>query len=199
MNEWLIAAGLIGLFLGSFTLLEFLKRKYQLSSEFTRRAAHVISGICGLLDYLLVSKELFIFLMALCIPFILISYRKNIFTSVHNVARKTYGEIFLAVGVLLAFLISLPEPDAFLPALLIITFSDSLAGLVSDFFKQTRKMIRGSLVFFAVTLVILISFSIAWSIAIPIALALTLVESYSPLGADNLTVPVAAAALLVLF
>ncbi|MFM6980061.1 MAG: hypothetical protein ACKOWE_01485 [Micrococcales bacterium] len=199
MSEWLIAAGLIGLFLGSFMLLEVCKRKFKLSSEITRRIAHVVSGLCGLLDYLLVSKPTFVILMVLGIPFILISYRRNIFTAVHNVVRKTYGELFLAVGIVLAFLASLLEPSSFIPALLIITFSDSLAGLVSDLYKQPRKMIRGSIVFFAVTVVILLSFSVSWAISFLIALALTLVERYSPLGSDNLTVPVAAAALLVLF
>lgn len=199
MNELLVALGLMALFLTMFITLEFAKRKLNWSAELTRRLAHIGSGACALLDYLLVSSNTFLVLMLLGIPFILISYRKNIFSSVHNVKRKTFGEIFLAVGIVAAYLISLIKPEVFIPSLLIITLADSFAGLVSDFYRQPRKMLRGSLMFFVVTVSILAIFGYQLPVVITVALALTLIEKYSPLGSDNLTVPTAAAALLLLF
>lgn len=199
MNEFFIALALIALFLSAFISLEFAKRKLNWSPELTRRLAHIGSGLCGLLDYLLVSETTFLILMLLGIPFILISYRRNIFSSVHNVKRKTYGEIFLAVGVVVAYLVSLAKPEVFIPSLMIITFADSLAGLVSDFYKQPRKMLRGSVMFFAVTLTILLIFGYPLGGAVAVALVLTAIEKFSPLGSDNLTVPTASAALLLLF
>lgn len=199
MNELFTALALIALFLSVFISLEFAKRKLNWSPELTRRLAHIGSGLCGLLDFLLVSETTFLILMLLGIPFILISYRRKIFSSVHNVKRKTYGEIFLAVGVVVAYLVSLAKPEVFIPSLMIITFADSLAGLVSDFYKQPRKMLRGSVMFFAVTLTILLIFGYPIGGAIAVALLLTVIEKFSPLGSDNLTVPTAAAALLLLF
>jgi dolichol kinase len=199
MNEFFTALALIGLFLSIFILLEFAKRKLNWSPEVTRRLAHIGSGVCGLLDYLLVSETTFLILMLLGIPFILISYRRNIFSSVHNVNRKTFGEIFLAVGVVAAYLVSLAQPEVFIPSLMIITFADSLAGLVSDLYKKPRKMLRGSIVFFSVTITILLIFDYPVPGALAVALALTLIERFSPLGSDNLTVPTAAAVLLLLF
>lgn len=199
MNEFFIALALIALFLSVFISLEFAKRNLNWSPELTRRLAHIGSGLCGLLDYLLVSETTFLILMLLGIPFILISYRRNIFSSVHNVKRKTYGEIFLAVGVVVAYLVSLAKPEVFIPSLMIITFADSLAGLVSDFYKQPRKMLRGSVMFFAVTLTILLIFGYPLGGAVAVALVLTAIEKFSPLGSDNLTVPTVSAALLLLF
>ena len=187
------------LFLGFIGTVEFLKRKFSLSSELTRRVVHIGAGLCTILDFYFVPGWPFVVLISTSIGIIGYSYLKNFFTSVHNVTRHTYGEIFLPFGSLSAYFITIGEPAAFLPALLIMTFADSLAGLTSDFFKQPRKMWRGSVVFFVVALVILLTTS---SLNLPkaliSALVLTVVERYSPKGSDNLTVPAFAALLVVL-
>ncbi len=186
------------MFLIFMATVELLKRKFNLSAEITRRVIHIGSGFSALLDYLLVPGWPMVFLISSSIVIIVLSYRKKFFSSVHNVKRPTFGEIYLPLGVLGAYFISLLEPAAFIPALLITTLADSFAGLVSDFFKQPRKMWRGSLVFFLVTTAILFATPLSWPLVLLVAIALTLIERYSPLGSDNLTVPAAAALLLVL-
>lgn len=198
MTEALIASSLALLFVAIFTMIELAKRKLGWSAEITRRLAHITSGLCALLNYFLVSHLTFIVLVLLSLALILLSWRFKIFTSIHNVKRKTYGEIFLALGILASFAISLGKPEIFIPSLLVIAFADSFAGLTSDFFKQPRKMIRGSLVFLITTFSILCFSQLPIAQVIAVSLVLTLVERYSPLGSDNLTVPTAAAALLLL-
>lgn len=187
------------LFLGFIGAVELVKRKFSISSEITRRVVHIGAGLCTIIDFYYVPGWPFVVLITTSIGIICYSYLKNFFTSVHNVTRHTYGEIFLPFGSLSAYFISLNEPTAFLPALLIMTFADSLAGLTSDFLKQPRKIWRGSLVFFVVALVILL-FSTKFDpiFAIGIALVVSAVERYSPKGSDNLTVPAASALLVVL-
>jgi len=81
---------------------------------------------------------------------------------------------------------------------LVLTFADTAAGFVSNFYKEQRKMIRGSLVFFLIAFAILLATGSSLPEALVFALILTAVERFSPYGTDNLTVP-AAAALLLLF
>ena len=186
------------MFLTFMATVELLKRKFKLSAEFTRRVIHIGSGFSALLHYLFVPGWPFVLLVGSSIVIIAISYRKNFFTSVHDVKRPTFGEIYLPLGVLSAYFISLLEPAAFIPALLITTLADSFAGLVSDFYKQPRKMWRGSLAFFWVALIILFTTTLNWPVHVAVALALTFIERYSPFGSDNLTVPVGATLLLVI-
>ena len=131
------------------------------------------------------------------VVFIVVSYRYGLFTSVHNVHRKTHGEIYLAVGQLASWALSLPKPSMFVPSLLVVTFADSFAGLVSDLFAKPRKMWRGTLVFFATaTTVLLLCGLPAWQ-ALLVAVVTAAVERVSKRGSDNLTVPIAATLLLV--
>jgi len=199
-QTWLIAGALSALFLGFVALVEIAKRKFSLSSEITRRVVHIGAGLCAWLDYALLPGWLFAALSLGGGLIFTLSYRANLITSVHNVVRKTYGELWLTAGIVGAYWVSLlnPAKAVFLPALLVVTLADSAAGLVSDIFRQPRKMWRGSAVFFVITAAILLVSGNPAYLALPFALALTAVERYSPLGSDNVTVPLTAAALLLL-
>lgn len=186
-------------FVAVFVLMEALKRKFKLSPELTRRFAHLMSGFFALLDFFLVQPLTFVIMLFSGLAFISISHWKNIFTSIHNVKRSTLGEVYLPIGQILTYFLAQGNVQVFVQSILIITFADSLAGLTSDLFKAERKMVRGSIVFFAATLAILRFTSPAelwWLIVI--SLALTFVERFSPKGTDNITVPVAASLLLLL-
>lgn len=199
---WVTAIGLSAIFLTFVALVELAKRVWEISSEITRRVVHIGAGLSALLDFWFLPGWLFLVLSIAGGVIFTVSYRLKLITSVHNVARKTYGELWLTAGVVGAYLVSLLNPHgihAYVPALLIVTLADSAAGLVSDLFRKPRKMWRGSLVFLIVTLgILLASGLVVWWLALVYALVLTTVERYSPLGSDNVTVPVLAAALLLL-
>ncbi|MBU6144254.1 MAG: hypothetical protein KGQ56_02155 [Acidobacteria bacterium] len=196
-NLW-VALALAGMYIGFLAVLELSRRKFGTSAEITRRIAHIVTGLCTLLNFYVLPAPWFLSLAAVALIGGLISQRFGILTSIHSVTRRTYGEIFLPIGAIASYAVCSGKPEVYVPSILIMTFADSFAGLVSNYYKQPRKMFRGSVVFFSVTLVILLATNttnIGW--ALLISAGLTLVERISPLGSDNFTVPVASA--LVLF
>ena len=200
MDTLLQAILLALLYIALLVTLEVTKRKFRLSAEITRRIAHIFTGLCAILNFSLLPGNWFLSLVVISLVGTLISHRFGIFTAVHAVRRKTYGEVFLPIGTICAYLIASGDAEIFIPSILILTFADSFAGLVSDYLKQQRKLKRGSLVFFAVALTVLLATTnLNLGFALLVSVVLTLVERYSPLGSDNFTIPVAAAALLLLF
>lgn len=198
-----LASALSTVFIAGVVVIEVLRRKFGYSPEITRRVVHVFSGLCTILDYLLLPSIWFLVLISTSLVGIALSQKLGWLTSVHNVRRRTFGEVFLPVGSLSTYLISsIPSgssnPKVFLPSLFIMTFADAAAGITSDLLKLARKSWRGSAVFFALSVAILLAFSINFAAALVIAAILTIVERVSKLGSDNFTIPASAAALLLL-
>jgi dolichol kinase len=197
METVLLATGLALIYVTILLGIEITKRKFNLSGEMSRRIVHIFTGLTSVIYFQLLPAPHFVTLSVISLIVVLLSQRFGWFTSIHSVKRKTYGEIFLPLGTLGTWAITQAEPKTFIPSMLIMTLADSSAGLVSDFLKQSRKMFRGSIMFFIVALaILLLSPEVSVLAAIAFALALTLVERYSPLGSDNFTVPVAGAVLL---
>jgi len=198
VETFLVALSLSVGYLAVVLAIEFLKRKRKISSEITRRLIHILSGICTVLDFLLLPSAWFIALITLSVIVMAISQRFGWFSSIHNVKRKTYGEIFLPLGTLVTYAISQGKPEIFIPSILIMTFADSFAGLTSDMLRKERKVVQGSIVFFVIAFVLLIeNTQLPLGHILLAALTVTLVERLSPIGTDNLTVPVATAMLLL--
>lgn len=192
------AIGLSALFFVIFGGLEWGTRRYGWSPDYTRRFAHIVSGLLVLLDYALLSPIVLVTLVAGSTIMIAISQRFRFSRAIHYVSRRTYGEVFLSVGFLAAFAVD-SDPDVFIPSVLIITFADSLAGITTDMLRRTSQTIAGSLVFFVATVFILTTTTALPPLFIAgAALALTTVERLSPWGSDNLTVPLTAAVLLTI-
>jgi dolichol kinase len=127
-----------------------------------------------------------------------VSQRLGWFSSIHEVKRRTYGEIFLPLGTLITYAISQGRPEIFVPSVFVMTFADSFAGLTSDMLKKERKVIQGSIVFFVIAFLLLIENThLPLGHILLATIVVTLVERFSPLGSDNATVPVATALLLL--
>lgn len=198
METFLLALGLSLGYLAVVLGIEFLKRKKKVSSELTRRLIHIFSGLYTLLDYFLLPSVWFLSLIVISLVVMIISQRRGWFSSIHAVKRKTYGEIFLPLGTLVTYAISQGKPEIFIPSMFIMTFADSFAGLTSDMLKKQSKVYQGSIVFFVVTVLLLIENThLAPGHILLAAITVTLVERFSPLGTDNLTVPAATALLLL--
>lgn len=200
MEAFLLALALASSYIAFLAVLEISRRKLAAPAEITRRVAHIVTGLCTLLNFFVLPQLWFLSLVAVAFIGGIISQRLGILTSIHSVARKTYGELFLPVGAFISYAVCSGRAEIFVPSILIMTFADSFAGLVSNFYRQPRKMFRGSAVFFSVTLVILLATGTSnIAIALLISLGLTVIERVSPLGSDNVTVPVASALALLLF
>ena len=198
MGTFLLAAGLASFYLVVVLLIELARRKLGVSTDITRRVIHIFSGLCTILDFVLLPTAWFLSLITISLVVIIFSQRLGWFTSIHSVTRRTYGEVFLPLGTLLAFFISQGNSVIFITSVLVTTFADSFAGITSEILKKPSKVIQGSIVFFLVSVLVLALYSsLDFGHALLAAFVVTLVERYSPLGSDNATVPVATALLLL--
>lgn len=197
-NALPLAVALSLLYLVVLVSIEVFSRKLGWSSEITRRIVHIWSGICTLLDFVYLPSALFLALISISLVGIALSQKFGWLTSVHDVKRNTFGEVFLPIGTLITYAISQGVATIFVPSILVMTLADSLAGITSDLLHKPRKTLLGSLVFFASAVVVLgLSSPINLATSMTTALIATLVERFSPIGSDNTTVPVATALLLL--
>lgn len=122
------------------------------------------------------------------------------------VTKATYGELFLAVGVVASALLFLSGgPNAFLGSILVLAFADPLAALVGTRYGKheysvfgERRTFEGSLVCFIVAALIIGVAGLSWPMALLGGAILALAEALAPRGSDNLFLPVLAGMLLTL-
>jgi len=187
-------------FLCLLIAIEYLTRLKKYPKEITRRIAHMLSGIFGAIMGIILEPWVFITFSIVFLLIISISYGIKFLSSIHGVKRKTYGEIFLPMGILAAFLISNGQTTTYLVSVLILSISDPIAGFLSDL-QFDKKRILGSSSFFLCSLLILFLFlrSQPFSLLILQALLVTLVERISKYGTDNLSIPISTSLLLKVF
>lgn len=179
-------------------VIEIIVRKTRFSPDISRRLTHISSGLFSLYLWNTFSSSIFLVCGVAFLLFISVSYYKRLLWSVHGVKRVTYGEICFPLGILLAFLISWAKPEVFVPSIMVLTFADAAAGIVADLRQKQRPSKLGSIVFFVITVLILAACMQSVPMAIVIAYVVTIVEKLSPYGVDNVTIPVATSALLLL-
>lgn len=196
----------IFLFISTLFLLviEITKRKFLLSPSITRKVSHIGAALICAASPLFVEKNLIIFA---CLGFagtMFISRKFSIFSSIHQIGRNTFGEIFLPLGEAFSAAIFLPQALlAFQYGVLVMGLSDAFAGFVGEKYGRhqiiifnNRKSLEGSLAFLLTTT--LLTFLFAPSLGLHlifIPLALTLVELILGYGMDNLAIPIFAALL----
>ncbi|NJM45224.1 MAG: phosphatidate cytidylyltransferase [Alkalinema sp. RU_4_3] len=140
------------------------------------------------------------------------SYALPLLPSVNNIGRRSWGTCFYAIsiGVLVAWFWPLQMPSLAALGILVMTWGDGLAGLIGKRFGKHRYQVMGmtkswegtatmGIVSFIVSLAMLwpgcANPFVASAIALTVALFATLLESFSKLGIDNLTVPIGSSAL----
>jgi phytol kinase len=196
MQQLILGSIFAILFLFSLLILEYFSRNTNINSEITRKIAHIESGLFGILMAKSLSANLFIFFLLLFQLIIIFSYKINFLKSIHNVKRKTFGEILLPLGILTAFAVSAGAGKIFFCSVLILTFADPLSGHFGNMKGLSSKI--GQLLFFLFTFVafyLFFPFVSVFIVAIA-ALALTFIEKFSPFGLDNLSIPLVASLIL---
>ena len=176
-------------------IAEFLSRVYDTDSELTRKIVHIGTGNVILLASVGAS----------CVA--IASYLLPILPSVNGVGRKSLGTLFYAISIgILAGLFWGEETRQFTAiGILIMSYGDGTAALVGQNFGKhpyqawgNKKSWEGSLamtiVGFIITLLILsMTGDWQWSyvlIALLAGIFATILETFSQVGIDNLTVPV---------
>lgn len=188
-----------------FSFLEIIKRKNILSSDATRRIAHVVSALIACTLPLYLSLTYIIYLAIFFFFALFLSKKVMLLKSIHAVERKTWGEIFFPLAVGITAILLLPEKiHLYQVVILIVGISDTSASLLGTYFPilpfnvfKNKKTISGSIAFFIPTVFILALCNINIFTALGISLLATVVEIFSPDGSDNLTVPLIVSILLL--
>lgn len=179
-----------------------LARKRRVLTEFTRKAVHIVAGIsAAFLPFFMPFNAIALLALVFLIVMVL-SRVLRVFTSVHNVERRSYGELLfpIAVG---AMAVLFPEEQLYMYGILVMAISDGLAGAVGARYGRrtysigsARKSYEGSGIFF-ISCLIITALMIPRPGSVAIVAVLTIVEALSSKGMDNLLLPPTAAVLLL--
>lgn len=210
-SKWVslgISLGIVALYLGFLLLIsEGLNRFKNTNTELTRKIVHIGSGQVILLAWWLAIPAWTIAIAASLASIIaIISYFLPILPSLNSVGRKSWGTFFYAVsiGILTGYFFPLHYPYYAVLGVLIMAWGDGLAAAIGQRFGKhiyrvwgMQKSWEGSLTMFGVSFwvaaIVLtgvygLVFKVFW-VSFGVAIAATLLEAFSKLGIDNLTVP----------
>lgn len=195
---------------------ELLHRYTSTDPEKIRKIVHIGTGQVILLAWWLhIPAWVGIAASILASAIALLSYKFPILPGINSVGRKSLGTFFyaLSIGILVAWFWQIQQPQYAAIGILVMTWGDGLAALIGQKYGKhpykiggIQKSWEGSLTMTLVSYLVtcLILFAVQGNIwqtyVVPVAVALvaTALEAFSKLGVDNLTVPVASAALCYL-
>lgn len=201
----------LSLFFLIFWYAEFLYKR-RVPSYITRRVVHIGGGIVAALLPIFVDLETVIILGAGFFLLLVLSKQKKWLDSIHKISDYSMGALLFAPSLTLTAIIFWPfNTLIFQGAALVLGLSDGIAGIVGVRYGRKKygltgiKTIEGSLIFFALTILIL--FGILYINDTPLtpnkallvfgsSLLLTIVEAVFGKGWDNLFIPIVTGAIL---
>ncbi len=186
----------------------FLKIFIGDKKELSRKIVHIgIGPLLPIAWWLNINANTAISIASIITIALIINYRFQLIPIFEDVERKSFGTI--AYGISITFLIILfwsTRPDCVCAGVLVMAFGDGFAGLIGKQVKSPnwtvlgqKKSIAGTSAMGLITLAILIILStINGNLLNPlgifaISLLATGLEQISPLGIDNLSVPIGVA------
>ncbi len=203
-----------------FSMLIFIAELWRKlgspSAEATRKVVHIGSGFgCGMMPFVLNSAWSVFFLALVFVSVFAITRQMGLLPSLHGVQRKTQGSLYYPIAVLIVFILSSHTPAIYLASILVLALADGAAAMIGTHYGVHRyrcgpgvRSVEGSVAFcvvsyLAISTTLLLLTEIAPShvcaVSLGVALVLTMVESMSFYGTDNLSVPVGASLLLGYF
>jgi phytol kinase len=207
-----VQLGVVALWLGAVVLVAGWQNRQGSESEVVRKIIHIGTGNVILLAWWLnVPAWIGVGASILFSGVTLLSYQFPLIPGIDSVGRKSLGTFFYAVsiGVLIAcFWQSYPHFAVI--GILIMTWGDGFAALVGQRWGKhhyllwgVQKSWEGSLAMLMISAVVcgIVLLSVygfngyVWIIALVVALIATLLEAFSKLGIDNLTVPIGSASI----
>lgn len=144
-----------------------------------------------------------------------ISYKTKLLKVMERETNEGFGTIYYAISLLVLVIISFgicKNPIIGLPGSLIMGYGDGLACIVGTYIRskkykigQSTKSIAGNLTMFIISIIIYLIINFVYGLNIGIlklilaSIIVTFVETISIKGTDNLTVPLIASSILLLF
>jgi len=187
--------------------IEICKRRFSIPTIYTRRVIHMGTAVVAGIAPWFVRKDELVVVSIIFATLLLAGHFSSLLSAIHDVERKTFGDVYLPLSVALSAQLLLPAHlMAFQFGIFIMGISDPLAGLVGEKFGRhyftilgNKKSLEGSLAFFASSLIIMLLLipTFGYSLIL-IPAVLTLVEFIFVYGLDNLAIPIIAAYLIQL-
>ncbi|WP_373480124.1 diacylglycerol/polyprenol kinase family protein [Geminocystis sp.] len=189
-------------------IAEFSRRYTKVDSEFTRKIVHIGTGNVILLAWWFHIPTFIIIFASIIASFVAItSYFLPILPSVNGVGRKSLGTLFYAmsIGILTGFFWENGQQQYTVMGILIMSYGDGMAALIGKKWGKNsyqvwgnKKSWEGSLTMTFVSIlitVIVLTYTDNWQlenmiIALIVGIFVTILETISYIGIDNLTVPV---------
>ncbi len=182
---------------------EYLRRIHLLHTEVTRKFIHItVASFVATWPFFMEWRQILL-ISLLMFTGIVVSRHLHLFRAIHGVQRRTWGELFFAMSIGIAAVLSNGE-WTFAAAMLVMGVADGFAALAGTLFNGRRykvfghnKSIRGTVTFYAMTVLILIGCSASGDLGLSLAgflllpLIATVFENIAVAGTDNLFVPFA--------
>jgi len=180
---------------------EYLRRVHLLHTEVTRKFIHItVASYAATWPFFMDWKQIQL-ISLLMFSGIMLSRYMHLFRAIHGVQRRTWGELFFAMSIGIAAVLS-EGPWTFAAAMLIMGVADGFAALVGTLFDGRRyhvfghvKSYHGTTTFLVTSIVILVGAAVFGDIPmqltgfIVLPLLATILENISVSGTDNFFVP----------
>jgi phytol kinase len=218
-RPWLGIALVLGTLGLALVVLRWAQARYALTPEWARKGIHMTMGAVTLLLPWLFEGAAPVVVLAVIALALMAAVRRvpalraRVGGVIHGVARRSYGEVYFPLAVLVLYLLAAETPVLYVVPLLLLTLADpaaALVGLRHGFVPYAtvdgRKSREGSVAFFAVAFlcvhVPLLLFTATGRaesllVACIVGILATMLEAISWRGLDNLFVPLGTYVLLV--
>jgi len=197
-------------------LSEVLWQKKIIIGERARKFIHILAGTWMAFWPLYLPFDGIFVLGCIALTLLIYSRITNLFHAIYSVNRKTYGDIFFAVGIVACAYLGL-EPWIFTVSILLLALADGGAAIIGRYYglnnqyhvfgnKNLRKSLAGTIAFLVFSY---LSIATGWimggeeiisnniiSVLIILPLVSAILENTMPYGLDNLTTPLFATLLL---
>ena len=189
-----------------FISVELFYRKFKPKPETTRKFIHFFSGIIAIFFPFLFHYVSSIIFMGILFTIILyIAKRTEILTSATDVDRKTMGEVYFPISIMLLFILAHQHPVLYIISVLMLAISDPVGAIIGKTYGSIKykvqtdeKSMEGSFMFFLVSFLVIhlglliftdISRINTVLISFLASLIVTALESISLEGMDNIFIP----------
>lgn len=185
-------------------------RYLKVGSEGVRKFIHILTSLWILIVFYGMDNPFVMLLGPFCFILINTIFVYGGFARYLGMGdrKRDNGLIYYPISIFILVLLSilgLVHSENVIAGILVMGFGDGFAAIVGTHFghhsykvySRYKKSMEGSIAMFAVSfLVILISTDCNLFIALLVALVATLLENITPLGFDNITVPIFTSGLL---